>query len=91
MTLGLIFGTAIARILDTLMLDSIGNNDLSISEIARWSVCSSRTVIRSMKTLELIEIVTVTRKVGRMKMYRLNRKSPISKYMMLFAMELDKR
>lgn len=91
MTLSLIFPTTVARILDTLMLDSLGNRDLSISEIAKWSTCSGRSVVRAMDTLTSMEIVTVTRKVGRAKMYRINRKSPIAKYMMLFGMELDKR
>jgi DNA-binding IclR family transcriptional regulator len=91
MTLGLIFGTAIARILDTLMLDELGNRDLSVAEIAKWSACSRRTVFRAMETLSSMEIITITRTVGRAKMYKINRKSSIAKYMMLFSMEMDKR
>jgi len=91
MTLGLLFGSTVARILDSMMLDSLGNRDLSTAEIAKWSACSTRSVFRAMDTLLSMDIVTITRTVGRAKMYRINRKSPIAKYLMLFSMELAKR
>ena len=51
--------------------------DYSKTEISREVGISRTTLLKVWKTLEDLEIVVETRRVGKAKMYKLNKKNPI--------------
>jgi DNA-binding IclR family transcriptional regulator len=89
MTLDLLFPAAISRIIDVFMIRD--GYDLTVAELARKSMCSTRTVKRALSTLKSMDMVSISREIGRIKLWRLNRRSPAVKYLILFCLELDKR
>ena len=67
----------VLRILDFLM-DNLGS-DYSKTEIAEGSDLSRGTLFSVWPRLEALELVVLTREVGRAKMYKLNKKNPIAR------------
>lgn len=67
----------VLRILDFLM-DNLGS-DYSKTEIAKGSDLSRGTLFSVWPRLEALELVVLTREVGRAKMYKLNKKNPIAR------------
>jgi DNA-binding transcriptional ArsR family regulator len=67
----------VLKILDFLM-DNLGS-DYSKTEIADGSDLSRGTLFSVWPRLEALELVVLTREVGRAKMYKLNKKNPIAR------------
>jgi hypothetical protein len=82
-----IFGDSpAARVLDFLCL--YGAFDYSLTEIARNSGVGWKTLHSVWPRLEKYGIVIMTRKIGRAKMYRMNRNSKIAKALNLLNLEI---
>ncbi len=67
----------VLKILDFLM-DNLGS-DYSKTEIAEGSDLSRGTLFSVWPRLEALELVVLTREVGRAKMYKLNKKNPVAR------------
>lgn len=67
----------VLKILDFLM-DNLGS-DYSKTEIAEGSDLSRGTLFSVWPRLEALELVVLTREVGRSKMYKLNKKNPVAR------------
>ena len=65
----------IIRVIDFLIDNEVF--DYSKTEISKGAGISRTTLLKIWKTLEELGIVVETRKVGRAKMYKLNKKNPI--------------
>ena len=59
-----------------------------MTEIARNSAVGFRTLLRLWNPVETYGIVTLTRQIGRAKMYRLNQDSSIAKSLETLAQEI---
>ena len=75
-----------ARVLDFLCL--YGTYDYSLTEIARNSGVGWKTLHSVWPRLEKYGIVTMTREIGRAKMYRLNPDSKIAKALNLLNLDI---
>jgi hypothetical protein len=70
-----IFGNSISGILDFLLIHD--TYDYNKSEIARNSGVAPKTVYDVWPVLEKYGLVLETRRIGRARMYRINRKNPL--------------
>jgi predicted AAA+ superfamily ATPase len=68
--------SSVLKILDFLM-DNLGS-DYSKTEIAKGCDLSRGTLFSVWPRLEALELVVLTREVGRAKMYKLNKKNPVA-------------
>ena len=75
-----------ARILDHLY--TFREFDYSISEIAEITGLSRRTVQKTLERLMEYEVVTLTRTVGRAKMFRLKMENPIAQKLRALIAEI---
>ncbi|MFH1505806.1 MAG: hypothetical protein ABIE94_02350 [archaeon] len=75
--LNILGDSPINKVLDFLIVFS--SFDYSLTDIAKNSGVAYSTLMLFWKTLEKYKIVTFTRKVGKAKMYRLNKENPAVK------------
>jgi DNA-binding transcriptional ArsR family regulator len=79
-------GSSVAKILDFLTI--FKEWDYSISDIAKNSGVSFRTVLRELPKLEEKGLLKMTRRVGRAKLYKLNMDSEVGLALEKFALKL---
>jgi len=79
-------GSSVAKILDFLTI--FKEWDYSVSDIAKNSGVSFRTVLRELPKLEEKGLLKMTRRVGRAKLYKLNMDSEVGLALEKFALKL---
>ncbi|MGQ9469973.1 MAG: winged helix-turn-helix domain-containing protein [Nitrososphaerales archaeon] len=79
-------GSSVAKILDFLAV--FKEWDYSVSDIAKNSGVSFRTVLRELPKLEQVGLVKITRRVGRAKLYKLNVDVEVGLALEKFALKL---
>jgi DNA-binding transcriptional ArsR family regulator len=79
-------GSSVAKILDFLTI--FKEWDYSVSDIAKNSGVSFRTVLRELPKLEEKGLLKMTRRVGRAKLYKLNIDSEVGLALEKFALKL---
>jgi AraC-like DNA-binding protein len=77
---------AISRVLDFLGVHR--RFDYSLSDIARNSGISKMTLFRMWPNLEKYNVVMLTRKIGKAKLYKLNEESQIAKTLVKLGMDI---
>ncbi|MCS4537358.1 MAG: hypothetical protein HYY67_00675 [Thaumarchaeota archaeon] len=78
--------SAMVRLLDFLTTNR--RLDYSKTEIAKYSGIGWKTIFKLWPMLEKYNLVKLTRKVGRAKLYRLNIESPIAKTLDRLALQI---
>ena len=78
--------SAIIKVLDFLTLNR--RLDYSKADIARYSGIGWKTLFRVFPLLERYELVKMTRRVGRARLYRLNMDMPFAKTLSRLALQI---
>lgn len=84
-----IFGSSTAKILDHLIENK--ESDFSMTEIARESGISYRTIQREFPKLIELDFVRMTRKIGRAELYKINLENEVLRQLASSLFELEEK
>jgi DeoR/GlpR family transcriptional regulator of sugar metabolism len=82
----LFVGNATAKLLEFLVKSK--DFDCSLSDMIRGAEVSSKTIERDIPKLEKLGIIQFSRPIGKAKLYKVNKESPIVQYLSKFMLSI---